>query len=207
MNQSSNYNVWVFRLIYILGICGAIVNFTAEEPQLEIENRRESSPAIYVAELEQELKELFENTDFNSLCNSAESELSKLDRFGEFSTDVKLGDKASSIEVDSLRRCKGKTTKAHRQMETICFKFNIDRNLVDEKSFLFDENHFIELNYIPTNFTNKFNISCKSKINMAFYEGSIAMVSIYWNTKGQLQRRNLAFYSKAQPKKTEHLSH
>ena len=58
MNQSSNYNVWVFRLIYILGICGAIVNFTAEEPQLEIENRRESSPAIYVAELEQELKEL-----------------------------------------------------------------------------------------------------------------------------------------------------
>ena len=193
MKQQSSYNTWVLRLIYVLGLCAAINNIVSDEPELQKELQRSPSPDYYTLELEEDIKKVLSSASINDICEQPLEILSKLNKFGILSTDLKWNAKSGSIELDTLRRCHKKTDRAHRQMETICFKFDIDKELVDENSFLADPNHIVELNIIPQSFVQKTHLSCSGRFSHGLYDGSLAMISIYWNTKDQIHRRNLAF--------------
>ncbi len=193
MKQQSSYNTWILRLIYVLGLCAAINNILGEEPDLQKELQRPPSPDYYTFALEEDIKKLLSSSNINDICEHPIKMLSRLKKFGLLSTDLKWNSKSGSVELDTLRRCNRKTDRAHRQMETICFKFDIDKELVDEKSFLADPNHIVELNIIPQSFIQNTHVSCRGKFSHALYDGSLAMISIYWNIKDQIHRRNLAF--------------
>ncbi len=193
MKQQSSYNTWILRLIYVLGLCAAINNIVSEEPELQKELQRSPSPDYYTLELEEDIKKLLSSSNIDDICEHPIEMLSNLNKFGLLSTDLKWNFKSGSVELDTLRRCNRKTDRAHRQMETICFKFDIDKELVDENSFLADPNHIVELNIIPQSFVHNTHISCSGKFSHGLYDGSLAMISIYWNIKDQIHRRNLAF--------------
>ena len=197
MKQQSKYNIWILRLIYLLGMSAAAINLIGEDVDLKKEIERPPSPNHYISELQEELRAVLENATIKDICRSPLQTLSKIDRFGSISYDLAWNTKLSSLEKDTLRRCRGKTSRPHSQMETICFKFIIDQNLVDKRSFLSDPNHIIELNIIPQSFDKKAHISCNNHLSQSFYDGSLAMLSIYWQTKNQVHRRNLAFSSKS----------
>ena len=205
MKNKSTYNVWIFRLIYILGLSGAVLNIYSIQPELERRPTRQAASSIYIDEFKSELISVLNSSSFTQLCTAPNSQLARLSRFGSFTSEVRLENSRSSIEMDVLRRCEGRTEKAHAQMETMCFKFKIDPELVDSRSFLADENHIIELNFIPRSFSRKQNISCDSSFGIKHYEGGVVMASIYWQTKDQIQRRNLAFYSIYTPKQSSEL--